>query len=420
MAAARHRWTLLVLLPALFAARAVVAQDSSPLRFVSTQLTPAQEAHVLRELLRDFPQPVELVPQPEPTALRDAAAGDVIGALHGQLGDLAAAGVLAPVDALIDRLGADRFDPGLLALASFGEEGPRYVPWMQASYVMLAHRRALALLPAGASLEALRYRELTAWAERLAEAAGRPVVGFPAGPEGLFHRFLQGFLYPSYTGAMVTAFDGEAARAMWRELRSLWRHVHPRSLQYARMEQPLLDGEVWLAWDHTARLRGALRERAQDFVAFPAPIGPAGRGAMRVVSGLAVSRASGRREEAEALIAWLLAPQRERLAVERLGFLRVRTGAGGRDREHDPLQASVRRQLETPGAITALLPAGIGAHGRAFDLPYLLAFSSIVLRGEDVAPVLHRQSRRLGEVMILTGAACWPPDPPGLRPCPVP
>jgi multiple sugar transport system substrate-binding protein len=29
------------------------------------------------------------------------------------------------------------------------------------------------------------------------------MLGFPAGPQGLMHRFFEGFLYPSYTGGGV-------------------------------------------------------------------------------------------------------------------------------------------------------------------------------------------------------------------------
>ena len=41
-------------------------------------------------------------------------------------------------------------------------------------------------------------------------------------------------------------------------------------------EQPLLSGEVWIGWDHVARVRDALRQKPEEFVTFPAPAGPKG------------------------------------------------------------------------------------------------------------------------------------------------
>ena len=43
---------------------------------------------------------------------------------------------------------------------------------------------------------------------------------------------------------------------------------------------------MWVAWDHTARLADAFNQKPDDFVAFPAPAGPAGRGFMPVVAGI--------------------------------------------------------------------------------------------------------------------------------------
>jgi hypothetical protein len=44
------------------------------------------------------------------------------------------------------------------------------------------------------------------------------------------------------------------------------------------MQEPLQGGEVWLAWDHVARMIEALRGNPDGFVAFPAPVGPKGLG----------------------------------------------------------------------------------------------------------------------------------------------
>ena len=75
-----------------------------------------------------------------------------------------------------------------------------YVPWMQATYIMAASKKALQYLPEGAKLETLTYSQLGEWAANVQKATGQRVLGFPAGPTGLMARFLEGYLLPSYTG----------------------------------------------------------------------------------------------------------------------------------------------------------------------------------------------------------------------------
>ena len=92
-----------------------------------------------------------------------------------------------------------------------------------------------------------------------------------------------------YTGGVVRTFAQADAAAMWTDFRDLWQYVHPRSTTYGFMEEPLKNDEVWVAFDHTARLLSALTERPNDFVAFPVPSAAKGRGYMPVIVGLAFS-----------------------------------------------------------------------------------------------------------------------------------
>ena len=70
---------------------------------------------------------------------------------------------------------------------------------MQATYVMVANKKALTDLPKGADINHLSYGQLFQWAKNLQEHYGSPKLGFPAGPTGLFPRFLQGYLIPAFT-----------------------------------------------------------------------------------------------------------------------------------------------------------------------------------------------------------------------------
>ena len=77
-------------------------------------------------------------------------------------------------------------------------------------------------------------------------------------------------------------------------------------------------------------------------------------------------------------------------------------------------------QANSPDALPALLPQGLGARGGDFNKIYLDTFRRIVLNGEDVETVLAEQKALLQTLMTETGAPCWSPDPDsGGQPCAV-
>jgi multiple sugar transport system substrate-binding protein len=119
----------------------------------------------------------------------------VLGGLHGDLSGVAAG--LADLSGVADTSG---IGASMIELGKFGTAEQKYLPWMQATYVMAANRQAIEYLPAGADIDALTYDQLIAWCKALAEGTGALKCGLPAGPKGLKHRFFQGFLLPSYTG----------------------------------------------------------------------------------------------------------------------------------------------------------------------------------------------------------------------------
>jgi multiple sugar transport system substrate-binding protein len=206
----------------------------------------------------------------------------------------------------VDDLSADRdlvasfLETGLLGTQDY----LYYIPWMQATYVMAANVDALDYLPAGVDIDNMTWEQFGEWCQALLDETGEPRCGLPHA--GLFHRFLQGYLWPSFTGGMVSEFRSEAAAEMLAWARdSLWPTIHPQSINYAFMQEPLLSGEVWVAFDHTARLLEAFNARPDDFVAFPAPSGPEGRGFMPVIVGLAIPNSAPNPQGAQALIDYL-------------------------------------------------------------------------------------------------------------------
>src|SRR5262249_1013474 len=125
----------------------VGAAHAEHLIFLSTQLRPIEEAQKMRNLiLKDFPREVDYITeQPQQFPVRtetDQQRGipsiDVVGALHGELKPLASLEVLVPLDDLATRLAGRGIPAGLLTLGKLGTAHQLYIPWMQASYVMVA------------------------------------------------------------------------------------------------------------------------------------------------------------------------------------------------------------------------------------------------------------------------------------------
>lgn len=398
--------------------------------FLSTQLRPIEEAQKMRNvILKDFPGKVDYVteqPAQLPVRIKAEQQGgthtiDVIGALHGELTPLMPLDALALVDDLAGELKARGIPDGLMTLGRLGTMHQLYIPWMQASYIMVANKQALPYLPTGADINALSYDQLAAWAAAVQQGTGKRLLGFPAGPQGLMHRFFEGFLYPSYTGGVVVPFRSEAAEAMWTQFASLWKSVNPNSTSYNFMQEPLLSGDVWIAFDHIARLLDALRQKPDEFVAFPAPAGPKGRGYMPVLAGLAVVKGAPDPNGAAALIDYLTRPETQIATARSVGFFPVvkvdlpadldpgiKLGAG-----------AIEKTQSAKDALTVLLPVGLGQRGGEFDKVFMDTFQLVVLRGQKPRAVLDREAETLRRLMIETRAPCWQPDPPSTGACPV-
>ena len=406
------------------------AAQTERLIFLSTQLRPIEEAQKMRNLiLEDFPREVDYIteqPQQfegrvEAEQLSGAPTIDVVGALHGELQPLERLEALVPLDDLAAKLTGRGVPDPLMALGKFGTAHQLYIPWMQASYIMVANKKALPYLPGGADINALSYDQLAVWARTIEQKTGKRLLGFPAGPQGLMHRFFEGYLYPSYTGGVVVPFRSQAAAAMWTQFALLWKCVNPNSTSYNFMQQPLLSGDVWIGFDHIARVLDALRQRPDEFVAFPAPAGPKGRGYMPVLAGLAVLKGAPDLSGAMALIDYLTQPETQIATVGSVGFFPVVKAELPRDL--DPgvklTAAAVEKMQSAKDALPALPPIGLGNRGGEFDRVFMDTFQLIVLRGQKPRAVLDREAEALQRLITETGAPCWQPDPPSTGACQV-
>jgi len=393
------------------------------LLFLSTQLAPVAEAHKMRTLvLKDFPGEVNFQPYDDRAVFKKLASDNpqnqasLVGGTHGDLMPLYQAGVLKKLT-LPDL--ESTFQPSLNALGRLDGKNLYYAPWMQATYIMAARKEALAHLPPGADLNQLTYAQLTQWAQRINKATGGKKMGFPAGTSGLMHRFLQGYLYPSYTGHMVRSFRSKAAEAMWNDFSGLWETVNPQSLAWNAMAEPLLSGEAWLAWDHTARLIPALEKQPDQFVTFPVPAAGKGRAFMVVLVGLAIPAKATQSGQAMELIRYLSRPQTQLNMLMNLGFFPVLGNIeGGQLSPGTRLaQKATQGQAGSPDALPALLPVGLGEHSGEFNSVYSRTFSQIIIRGRKPGQILNLQADHLNRILTQAKAPCWAPDPPSKGPC---
>jgi multiple sugar transport system substrate-binding protein len=204
-------------------------------------------------------------------------------------------------------------------------------------------------------------------------------------------------------------------------VRSLWKSVNPKSTSYDFMQQPLLSGDVWIGFDHVARVLDALRQKPDEFVAFPAPAGPKGRGYVPVLAGLAVLKGAPDMSGAMALIDYLTQPQTQIVTARSVGFFPVVKAESPPDLAAGlkMVAAGIEKMQSAKDALPALLPIGLGQRDGEFDKVFMDTFQLVVLRGEKPRAVLDREAEKLNRLMTKIGAPCWQPDPPSTGACQV-
>lgn len=394
---------------------------------VSSQLVPTAEQEIMNnEILANFGGTVEFVGldagpfNDQIVAQNETGEGDIalIGALDGEF-DAFGPELLTDVSDLAEELADVGINEDFLELGKLGTDTQYYIPWMQATYIMVARNEALEYLPDGADLNTLTWDQLTEWGANIEAETGERRLGFPAGEDGLWHRWFQGYGYPAFTGGVNTTFTSDAAVDMWNWLTETWQYVNPQSTTYGFMQEPLQSGEVWVAWDHVVRLVDALESDPEAFTAFPAPAGPEGRAFMPVLAGLGIPATSANPDGARELIRYLLSPETQATTLTSVSFFPVITAELGAELS-PALQAeadAVQAMQDADDALPALLPAGLGEEGGAYNQVFRDAFELIVMNGEDPATVLADLLPNLQAVFDTSEAPCWAPDPESDGPC---
>ena len=412
-----------------------VADVGKPFVFASTQFTPVIEQENMRKkILADYKgAAVDFITDQEAVILdrisAEAKAGGqgqigVVGLENGQFSSLAAAGAFEDLSKLADKQKDKKIPQDMLTLGKFGGNTQVYVPWMQATYFLVANKKALQYLPTGADVNALTYRQLIDWAKNISDKTGQRRFGFPLGAgttPGLIHRLIQGYFYPSYTGGLVTTFKNADAVAMWNDLKDLWKYSNPQSTTYGVLQEPLQSEEIWLGIDHAARMIEVLKAKPDDFVAVPAPAGPKGRYYMSVVIGLAIPKTTPNRTGGEALIDHLLKPETQLITLRENSFFPVVDVKLPDDLNKGlKLEAdAVAKQANAKDAKVVPLPVGLGAKGGEFNTAITNTFVRIVVKNEPIQTVLNEQGAIVQKAITDANAKCWGPDGTSSGPCQV-
>ncbi|MDR7274653.1 ABC transporter substrate-binding protein [Catenuloplanes atrovinosus] len=341
----------------------------------------------------------------------------LVGAQHGDLAPHASR--LIDLDDVLIGLADRGFSAELSGLAKLGGATTKYIPWMQASYVLAVNKRALEWLPSGADVWKLTYDQLLDWATAGRQGnGGKPIFGLPAGAKGLYHRFLQGYLVPSFSGGQITTFRSADAVAGWRYLKELWAQTAPASTGWDNMQDPLQRGEVLVGFDHSARLVGAPADKPGDWLMVPAPTGPKGLGYMAVVVGLGIPNGAPETDRAKEVIKALTAPETQLDVLRQNAFFPVTNAQVPADLPGAVAlaDAAIRAQREAPDAILSLPPVGLGARDGEVAQVFKDTFKEVLIDGRDAQQVVGAQGARLDGIVAEANVPCWQPDPAG-APC---
>jgi multiple sugar transport system substrate-binding protein len=399
--------------------------------FVSDQFQPVDEAEKMRkQILAGYDGKVSFVSSPvgpfsdRIRAQAQAGKGDIalIGGTHGDFAGFAADDLLLDLSDLAGELKDRNFNPDYLELAKLGGGQTVYIPWMQATYIMVARKEAVDLLPAGTDVQALTYDQVVSWATAVNAKQGGKKLGFPAHQDGLLKRFFQGHSYPSFTGGVNTTFSNADAVKMWEWMRTAWAQSNRQSLTYQFMQEPLQSGEVWIAWDHVARLIQALQAKPDGFVSFPSPIGAKGLGFAPVLLGLGIPKSASDPDAGKNLIRYLTQADTQATTLREVGFFPPTAQQNLPGDLNPGVKAeaeTVRAQTSSAKALPSLLPIGLKDKTEAYDDAFRTTFDAVVLKNQPTQTALKAKAAEIQRLLDSVKAPCWKPDPPSSGTCKV-
>jgi len=205
--------------------------------------------------------------------------------------------------------------------ANTNKDGKQYfIPVGADVYLLLANKKALPYLPAGADVQNLSWAEYAQWANNIAkgEGEGKAVVtGVPM--KSLVYQF--GGLALSYGAGFPEINTPEAVEA-WKVFASMKDAFIPSVFSIDTCVDPMLREEAWLTVFHNARAGQVYATNETQYVVAPAPSGPAGIGSIAGCSGYAIMNDAPNRAGAVAFLEYITRPEVQvRLAKGTGGFI---------------------------------------------------------------------------------------------------
>ena len=179
----------------------LIVCEAKEIVFLSTQLNPIEEATAMRNIiLKNFPEEVTYKPYSDKEIYdylsNEKVKPNLVGGVYGDFMSLKKDNFIISTDNINKILSSCGFIPKFIEMSKLDTNKPYFIPWMQATYIMVANKKALKYLPKKADINNLTYDQFIEWGANIYKETGTQKIGFPAGKGGLFHRFLQGYLYP--------------------------------------------------------------------------------------------------------------------------------------------------------------------------------------------------------------------------------
>jgi multiple sugar transport system substrate-binding protein len=198
------------------------------------------------------------------------------------------------------------------------KDGKQYfIPVGADVYLLLANKKALPYLPAGADVQELSWAEYAQWANNVAkgEGEGKAVVtGVPM--KSLVYQF--GGLALSY-GAGFPEINTPGAVEAWKVFASMKDAFIKGVFSVDNCTNPMLRGEAWLTVFHNARAGQVYSSNETQYVVAPAPSGPAGIGSIAGCSGYAIMKDAPNPDGAIAFLEYITRPDIQVLLAKGTG-----------------------------------------------------------------------------------------------------
>lgn len=181
-----------------------------------------------------------------------------------------------------------------------------FLPIGADDYLLCINKAVLEYLPKGVDIQTIDWAQLVDVALKIAKAEGRGRFAIT----GITQKMLIyqiGCIVLSYGGGFPDLSSAGAVSA-WHDLIRLKQGLIPAWRTIDSVVPCMKRGEAWIAISHNARIGEIYSSSPMKFIVAPVPKGPAGRGSVTGVSGLALMKNAPNRELALNFMEYITRP----------------------------------------------------------------------------------------------------------------